>query len=244
VANVSVNRGVLIGVGAVAAVSLLALAFVLGRESGTGSVPTPLARIERAASRPQAEPLAPPTPAAAAIAERAETRPTPWPAPAAPGPGLGVPAAAVQAATPVDSQRRGAGSDPERAAVAAYFDAVDHVQPGAMSGDAEAVANEMGAALANGDTSGLDKLIRQTEAARGKFAAVVPPPVCADFHRESLASVDDALAIVRSLKTAMESPDPAAQLANVASRANALRSRADVLQKEEQDLRRRYGLKR
>jgi hypothetical protein len=155
-----------------------------------------------------------------------------------------VPAAAVQAASPVDSQQRAVGSDPERAAVAAYFDAVNHIQPGAMSGDAEAMANEMGAALANGDTSGLDKLIRQTETAREKFAAVVPPPVCAGFHRESLASVDDALAVVRSLKTAMESPDPAAQLANVAARANSLRSRADVLQKEEQDLRQRYGLKR
>jgi hypothetical protein len=150
----------------------------------------------------------------------------------------------MQAAAPADSGRSNPSADPARAAVAAYFDAVDHLQPGAMSGDAEAIANEMGAALANGDTSGLDKLIRQTEAAREKFAAVVPPPACADFHRESLASVDDALAVVRSLKTAMESPDPAAQLASVAARANALRSRADVLQKEEQDLRQRYGLKR
>jgi hypothetical protein len=244
VANVSVNRGILIGVGTVAAVSLLALAFVLGRESGTGSVPAPLTRVERAASRPQAEPLPPPTPVAAAITERAETQPTAWPAPAAPGPGVAVPAAAVQPAVPIDSGRNNLSADPARAAVAAYFDAVDRIQPGAMSGDAEAVANKMGAALANGDMSGLDKLIRQTEAAREKFAAVVPPPTCANFHRESLASVDDALAIVRSLKTAMESPDPAAQLANVAARANALRTRADVLQKEEQDLRQRYGLKR
>jgi hypothetical protein len=244
VANVSVNRGVLTGVGAVAAASLLALAFVLGRESGSGSVPAPLTRVERAALRPQAEPVPPPTPAAAAIGERAEMRPTAWPAPAAPGPGLAVPSAPVQVAAPVDSGRSNPSPDAARAAVAAYFDAVDHLQPGAISGDAEAVANEMGAALANGDTSGLDKLIRQTEAAREKFAAVVPPPACAAFHRESLASVDDALAVVRSLKTAMESPDPAAQLANVAARANALRSRADVLQKEEQDLRQRYGLKR
>jgi hypothetical protein len=244
VANVSVNRGVLIGVGAVAAASLLALAFVLGRESGSGSVPAPLTRVERAAPRPQDDALPPPTPIAALITERAEMRPTAWPAPAAPGPGLAVPPPPVQAAAPADSGRSNPSPDPARAAVAAYFDAVDHLQPGAMSGDAEAVANEMGAALANGDTSGLDKLIRQTEAAREKFAAVVPPTACAEFHRESLASVDDALAVVRSLKTAMESPDPAAQLASVAARANALRSRADVLQKEEQDLRQRYGLKR
>jgi len=231
-----VNRGVLIGVGAVAAAALLALAFVLGREAGSGSVPAPLTRVERAAPRPQEDALPPPPPAAAAIAERAEPRPTSWPAPAAP--------IEAQPAAIAGGSGNNPSADPARGAVAAYFDAVDHIQPGAMSGDAEAMANEMGAALANGDMSGLDKLVRQTEAAREKLAAVVPPPSCADFHRDSLASVDDALAVVRSLKAAMESPDPAAQLASVAARANALKTRADALQKEEQDLRQRYGLKR
>ena len=243
-ANVSVNRGVLIGVGTVAAAALLALAFVLGRETGSGSVPAPLTRVGRVAPRPQEDALPQPTPVAVAIAERAEMRPTSWPAPAAPGPGVAVPSAPLQAAAPAESGRSSPSADPARAAVAAYFDLVDHIQPGAMSGDAEAMANEMGAALANGDMSGLDKLVRQTEAAREKLAAVVPPPACAEFHRDSLASVDDALAVVRSLKTAMESPEPAAQLASVAARANALRARAETLQKEEQELRQRYGLKR
>ena len=232
------NRGVLIGVGAVAAAALLALAFVLGREAGSGSVPAPLTRVERAAPRPQEEPPPARTPVVAAGIPRAEALPAaiPTPAPAAP--------IEAQPAAIAGGSGNNPSADPARGAVAAYFDAVDHIQPGAMSGDAEAMANEMGAALANGDMSGLDKLVRQTEAAREKLAAVVPPPSCADFHRDSLASVDDALAVVRSLKAAMESPDPAAQLASVAARANALKTRADALQKEEQDLRQRYGLKR
>ncbi len=226
-----------------AAASLLALAFVLGRESGSGSVPAPTTRIERLTPRTHEPPLVQPTAAAVAITERGETRPSPAPAPFAAALGAAPQAAESQNAAPVDSGRRST-SDPERASVAAYFDAVDHVQPGAMSGEAEGVANEMAAALANGDMSGLDKMARQTEAAKASLAAITPPAPCAAFHRESLASLDDALEVLRALKTAMESPEPATQFANVAARANALRSRADVLQKEEQDLRQRYGLKR
>ncbi len=242
-ANVSVNRGVLLGVGAVAAASLLALAFVLGRESGSGSVPAPVTKIERLAPRPREEPLPPPIPAPAASSERAEAQPASGPAPAAPAQGFAAQMAPVQASVPVDSGR-GAGPDPERASVVAYFDAVEHIQPGAMSGEAEGIANEMAASLANGDMSGLDKMVQQTEAAKVSLAAITPPAACAAFHRESLASLDDGLEVLRALKTAMESPEPAAQLAGVTARANALRSRADVLQKEEQDLRQRYGLKR
>jgi len=77
-----------------------------------------------------------------------------------------------------------------------------------MSGEAEGVANEMAAALAKGDTSGLDRMIRETEAAKESLAALTPPASCATHHRGSLGSLDDALEILRSLKTAMESPGP------------------------------------
>ena len=87
-------------------------------------------------------------------------------------------------------------------------------------------------------------MIRDSEAARGKLAALVPPAPCSAHHRESLASLDDALEMLRSLKTAMESPDPVAQLAGIANRATNVRSRAEALQTQELALRRRYGLVR
>ena len=135
-------------------------------------------------------------------------------------------------------------ADPMRYAVAAYFDAVERIQVGSMSGNAESVGQEMAAALASGDTSSLDKMIRETEAAKARLAAIAPPAPCAAHHRESLGSLDDALEVLRSLKAAMESPEPIGQLANVTTRAQALRSRAEVLQKEELTLKERYGLKR
>ena len=79
--KISVNRGLLIGVVAVAIVSLLALGFLLGRESGSGSVSAPRTSIERVAPRAQDGP--PPLPASSSvlITEHPETRPAPWPTP-------------------------------------------------------------------------------------------------------------------------------------------------------------------
>jgi hypothetical protein len=144
----------------------------------------------------------------------------------------------------MEGERGGGGDMPMRAAVAAYFDAVERIQVGSMSGNAESVGQEMASALASGDTSSLDKMIRETEAAKARLAAVSPPAPCAAHHRESVGSLDDALDVLRSLKAAMESQEPVAQLANVSARAQALRSRAEVLQKEELALKERYGLKR
>jgi hypothetical protein len=240
VAKVSVSKGVLIGVLAVAAASLLALAFVLGRESGAGP-PAPTTRIDRVA--PRVQDAAPPasTPALI-IGERSDPR-TGIPAPLVLAQGGAPLPSAGQVFAASEGERGVAGADPARAAVAAYFDAVDHIQKGAMSGDADSVAQEMAAALANGDTSGLDKMIQQTESAKAGLAAITPPAPCADFHRESLASVDSGIEVLRTLKAAMNSSDPAGQLARVSAQATELRSRADALQKEELALRQRYGLK-
>jgi hypothetical protein len=166
------------------------------------------------------------------------------PNPVAPAQVAAPQAAAGQASFSIEGERNVGGADTMRAAVATYFDTVDHIRPEAMSGDAEGVAQEMAAALASGDTSSLDKMIQETETAKQSLAAVAPPAPCATHHRESLGSLDDALEVLRSVKAAMQSGEPAAYLARAAARANALRSRADVVQREEQALKARYGLKR
>ena len=171
-------------------------------------------------------PTAPaPTPVDAPVRPLADVSPAPAPVPPPPAP---------QPRDPF----------PEAVAVAAYLDAVDRAQPGATGASPEGIANELAAALANGDTSGLDGMIRDTEGTRERLAGLRPPAACAAHQRESLGSLDDALEVLRSLKAAMESPEPAAGLAGVASRATALRSRAEALQREETALRERYGLTR
>lgn len=241
--KVSVNRGLLVGLAVVAAGSLLAVAFLLGRTSGAG--PSPAPPVERAAEVRVAAPAgADPLTAESLTAGSPSRLPT---VPAAPVPAAEsrpfAPAIAPSTHGPAEEPAF-AAPDPARAEVAAYLEAVDRVHPGEMSGGAEDLANEMAVALAKGDSSGLDDLIRQSEAARERLAALAAPASCAAHHRESLASLDEGLEVLRSLKAAMESPDPASRLADVAARATSLRSRAEALRKEEQDLRRRYGLSR
>ena len=233
------SKGFLVGLGAVAAAALLALAFVLGRESGSSSAPPPATKIERVAPRKVDEPPPSSDPTATRVPEITERLlvPAQAPLPAQLGVSPGQPSA------PVES-RSNAGSDPERASVAAYFDAIERIQSGAVGGDPNGVATEMASALASGDTSSLDKMIQDTESAKARLAAVVPPAPCAAHHRESLASLDDALDVLRALKMTMSSSEPAAQLGTVSDKAQTLRTRADALQKEEQRLRERYGLKR
>jgi hypothetical protein len=244
VANVSVNRNVFIAILAVAAAALLALSFVLGRESGSVSVPQPTpVKVERIPPRPDVEPRRMATAVPLSLPERPEARPAAALAPTMPDQSPPRDAAAIEPLHPGGGGAFGTGIGAERAAVAAYFDAVERI-PSTISGEAESVANEMAAALSNGDTSGLDKMIRETDSAKQSLSAIAPPAPCATLHRESLASLDDALEILRSLKAAMQSPEPTTGLAAVAARANVLRARADAVQREERALRERYGLKR
>ncbi|MFN7989995.1 MAG: hypothetical protein U0529_21160 [Thermoanaerobaculia bacterium] len=249
--KVSVNRGALAGLVAVAALSLLAVAYLLGRASSSANAPATAAHAAPAGDAlssvsvtRSAEPRTLPTPGLAPEAQPAaepaslpgtSRAAAPVPEPYAP-PHL--------SPSPVSAAPAPAATDPERAAVAAYLNAVDRIQPAEIGGTAESAANELAAALAKGDTSGLDAMIRDSEAAKAKLAAVVPPAPCAAHYRESAASLDDGLAMLKALKSAVESPDPVGALAAVGSRATELRSRAEALQREDAALRQRYGLAR
>lgn len=244
--KVSISRGVLVGLVAVAAVSLLAVAFLVGRASAPASAPAPPASPIGATGAADVPPPAAPQPATAPPAAdplaRSDERPADVTLPTPPAPRAAYePAPPVAAPSPAPSR---SANDPDRAAVAAYFDVVDRIQPAEISGSAESAANELAVALAKGDTSGLDAMIRDSEAAKAKLAAVVPPPACAAHYRESAASLDDGLAMLRALKAAVESTDPVAALAAVGARATELRSRADALQREDAALRQRFGLAR
>jgi hypothetical protein len=154
---------------------------------------------------------------------------------AIPGPGGG-PAAGLENGP--------APSEPERAAVRAYFAALDDLAPGQLAGDPESLARELVAGLARGDTSGFEQLIGQAEVGRRKLAGLQPPQPCAAHHRTSLADMDESLAVMRTMKKALEGAESESSLSALGLRANALRVRAEALQREEQLLRQRFGLTR
>jgi hypothetical protein len=242
VATVSVEKRLLWALAGVAGLSLLAVAYLLGRASGGAERSAP--RLDGAgpafatvpegtgANVPLASAPTPPSaePAIAALPSSSEPHFAPAAVPDPSAPFLPTPLPAPELAPP---------DDPERAAVAAYLDAVDAIQASGIAGNPESTANEMAVALARGDASGLDGLVREAEEARRRLLAISPPAACAAHHRETVGSFDDALGMLRALKAATGSTDPATALADVAARATALKARAESLKAEEEALRRR-----
>ncbi len=240
-ATVSIDRRLLYALASVAGLSLIAVAFLLGRASGDGAPSAPSVPGSAASVEPGGVDSSTPVPQAGVDSAFAEP-----PSPSAPQPvwhAAPEPPASTFP-TPVSAPDLAPlPDDPEQATVAAYLDAVDAIQASGVAGNPESTANEMAVALARGDASGLDGLVREAEEARRRLLAISPPAACAAHHRETLASFDDALGMLRALKAATGSTDPATALADVAARATALKARAESLKVEEEALRRR-GLKR
>lgn len=252
--EVRVKRSLLIGLVAVAGVALLAVAFLLGRTSGSGHPEgIPSQGPATVVSGPEARPAEGPPlsripgefPAASVATAPLSPESAPFHSEDRTGSSGGAPTPALLAVgAPTTPGDPAAATDPVAAAVAKYLADVDRIQPANLNGSPESVAAEMAGALARGDTSGLDAMIRQTEAAKERLAAVRPPAPCTVHYEKSLESLDDAMGMLRALKSSMQSPDPVAGLAAVSARANILQARAEALQSEDRALRQRFGLTR
>lgn len=216
-AKVEIPRGLLVGLVGIAAVAVLGLVFLLGREFGRGVGP----KVEALSPEP-----ASPPPASSAVRPESVVGGAPIPAPAVSNPAGAVP-------IPQDGS--------ERAAVAAYFQTVEQLQPGSM-GDPEAMARNVLGGLAKGDSSGFDDLIKQAQLARHRLAAVAPPLPCAGYHLNSIACLDAGLDLMRGLKKAMASSDLDPSTLNLMDRAQAIKARTEALQEQEKALKQRYGL--
>ncbi|HTL97470.1 MAG TPA: hypothetical protein VL181_01575 [Holophagaceae bacterium] len=217
--KVEVSKGLLIGLAVLTAAAVLGLVFLLGRESGRQkTMPDPVAMAV--------------SPRSGAAIPQASTTPMPLAAQpfAQPQPG----AIPVPPAEPV--------TDAMRTAVAAYFNAMGHIQAGGMAEGPEGAAQGIVGSLMKGDSSGFDQMIQQAESARASLAAITPPQPCAAYHRESLETLDEGFSLMRSLKTALAAPDGASQVSALTAQANDLRARSEALQSEEQALRQRYGV--
>jgi hypothetical protein len=219
--QVEVSRKLLIGLVAACAAAFLALAYMLGRASAGSRSALAAPAAQAPVSPPSAEPQAAPP---------AEPASAPGPMPPAPL------QAAPQAPRPAAASK---GADPVGAGVASYFQALEQIQPGQMSGDPEGMAKGVLEGVVKGDTSGIDGMIQQSEAARAKLGALTPPAPCVAFHHESLAALDDSLGILRSLRTGLQAGSLPAEFA---TQAEGLRTRTERLQKEEKALREKYQL--
>ena len=226
-AKIEVTKGTLVGLCAALGACVLVLAFLLGR----ASVQMPKAPAASEALAVQSLPSMPPTSAP----------PPPLLLPSSPSPALVIahPSQAT-AVRPAPMPPSPTAPDPVRAEVAAYFQALDRIQPGQMSGDPESMAQGLLDTISKGDTSGFDGMVRQAESARAALAALVPPAPCTAFHQKSLASLDDSLALLRSFRNSLTGS--ATSLDDLAFKATGIQSRAQALQREEKALKQRYGV--
>ncbi len=230
------NRKIVIALGSALGLSLLMIAFLLGRLSAKPEIVT----IATPASNPSAS-----TPAPAALA-----------APESPHPPIEAAPAAADAATPLSPARSNApiqeiapappsginamATSPERQQVAAYFAEVDRLED-MGAGDPQAFASSMMQSLSSGDFSEFDKLLEKARAQRQRLLAIVPPPACAEHHRLARTLSADSVAMLERLKAALMKGDSMA-LMGIASDGKTLETQANQLKAMGETIKRQAGV--
>jgi hypothetical protein len=210
--------------------SLLVIAFLLGRLSAQPAAVAPLvANAPTPVAPPSAAPESPgPSPdAASAFADSATPLgpPTGWSPPAQPiGPSKSGPAEA----------------SPERLRVASYFAEVDRLED-MGAGDPQAFASSIMQPLSSGDFTEFDKLLEKARDQRQRLLAIVPPPSCAEHHRLARTLSADSVTMLERLKAALMKGDSLALL-SIASDGKALETQANQLKAMTETIKRQAGV--
>jgi hypothetical protein len=212
--------GVLVGL---CAVSVLAVAFLLGRASArvptgtaTGGNTTGPAQAAGMSSAPRAPSTEPPE-----AGEASDPR-------LASGPATGTEPAA--------------GGRLDAAAVAAYFRQMDAIGAEAKAGqDPQSLARTVLDQALSGNMGGIEGLIATQRSLEVRLQQIQPPPSCSEYHRRSVRLFARATALlerVRDATTGAGGPD----LAGVAVEGRAVEEEARAVDALANDLRRAAGL--
>jgi hypothetical protein len=113
--------------------------------------------------------------------------------------------------------------------VVEYFRRVDAVRSSNDATDPNAFAMDLIKATMKGSTDGFDQLIEDSDRMRREMAAIEPPTECRAYHAESLAALDEGRAILETMKSAIQAGDIQA-LTQITQRAGALQAKADTLE--------------
>jgi hypothetical protein len=114
-------------------------------------------------------------------------------------------------------------------AVAAYFLRIDTIHSQSGAGDPNTFAMGLIKAGLGGSTAGFDELLRDTRRMEKDIRQVTPPPSCEGYHRESLAALAEGRELLEEMKTAFEERD-FSHLTMIAQQASELQTRANALQ--------------
>lgn len=247
--RVEVPRSALLGLVVLAVGALLAVAFLLGRESARPEPPAPTAwRQEAPAPAPSPSPSPPPVASAPPQPPPARPEP-PAAAPVPPPPRTvqasrvasvdpGVPAiappAVAEAPPPVDPA--------EREQVSRYFQALEASVGGAAAWqDPQGMANSVLEQGAQGDSSGFDRLLHASRQALARVQAVPAPESCRQHHQLTVQIMESGLGLLQRMRQATLSGDSSALMA-LAAEGQELQARVQRLEALQTSLKGRYGL--
>jgi len=233
-------------------VCLLALGFLLGRESNRAPatlVAAPAAGVAATEAAPAVAslpavalsdsptPAAPPEAAPPAVVARPRTSTLSLRAsPASTPPASPLPAKVSPAKTAPEA----AGDAAEREAVAHYFREVDRLQNVDIA-NPEASASALIGAATSGDTSGFRALVSQARDAEQNVRAVTPPPACAHYHGQLLNMLAESRSMLQRLEKGIAGGD-SESLPALLSQATSAKSRSEALANEARDIKRRHGI--
>jgi hypothetical protein len=239
--TVEVSRGLLVALAATAAAGIVAVTFLVGRESGRAAQPasaTSPTTITIAGAE-EAPPGAIATPNADASA------PTAAPAAAPVAPAIEGSLAFPQLAVPAGVASPGvapASHDTLRNEVASYFREVETIQSRGKSwGDPQALAQTLLAQAAKGDVSGFDGLAAANRGVRDALLAVAAPEPCREHHRLTLALLDESIAMLDRVKGLISGAD-AGSLAAMPAEGQALERKAKDVDAMAAEIKRRFGI--
>ncbi len=234
--------------------ALLALAFLLGRESMR---PAPMVEMPGDASSSEADP-------ATAEASRVEEAPT-TDSPTVDASATEESASSIDPVTPratarverrpdgrivlsntrdgkkrdvrptVKSRSARKNRDQPKSA-GEYLDRMDAIRYGEEAADPNAFAVALINAGMSGSTEGFDELIADTEGMEQEMKSITPPPSCEKYHEASLEALGHGRAILIELKNAISTRD-VSKVAEVAQEAAALQAKVDELTRLETNLR-------
>ena len=233
----SSNRKVVIALATALGLSLLVIAFLLGRVSAKPTTVAPAAATtalpsalgaptvyEALSAPPQATPLTvnAVTPASSA-ATFTETLRESAPMPTIGGTG------ATAASLPAERQN-----------VAAYFAQLDQIEE-VGGGDPQAFASSMMQSLSSGDFSKFDDLLAKARKQKQRLQSMAPPSVCVEHHRQALALSGDSVTMLERLKAALMKGDSMA-LMGIASEGQTLETQANQLKALGEKIKRQAGV--
>jgi hypothetical protein len=231
------ERRLVIGLAAALGVALLAIAFLLGRESRS---PSPAAV---SAPTPEPLPLSPTPESTVAPADMPADIPAAVPATptAVVGEGVVPPPSAAEP-TAEASTLRGA-ADPVRADVARYFAEVEALQQGSKgwSGDPNAAAQQIMRQATSGDTSGFKSLAEANRQLAERLRAVAAPEPCAAHRQKTLDVLEQANTLLEKLQAAVQSTDTGG-LTALTAQSQDLERRARDADALATAIKQRYGL--